>query len=115
MTTKTLFLNNLYTQIYDPSILGPTNRLFATWELQSLLRVPVATKAKARDGGTEEEEVLARTFDAKGNVRGEWRVRWTLDPSDSEQLIGQTSQTGKVLRYAYLISKLATVIMGRRP
>lgn len=96
MTTKTLFLKKLHTQVYDPAILGPTNRLFATWELQSQIRAP----ASASRNTTRTEEVIARTLDAEGKIRGEWRVRWTQDPSNKQYLRGHASAAGTILRYA---------------
>lgn len=94
MTTKTLFLKDLRTSVYDPSFLGPTSRPFATWELQSQLRVPADGKTRTE----EKEEVVARTVDAEGKTRGEWRVTWTKDPTDASFVIGQAGPTGKVVK-----------------
>ena len=97
MATKTLFSRDIYTQIYDPAVLGSTNRPFATWELQSQLRVPVDASNTSRIAGGR-EEVIARTLSAGGEVYGEWLVRWTQDPNNEEYLLGRASATGTVLR-----------------
>lgn len=98
MATKTLFLRDMYTQVYDPAILGPTNRLFATWELQPYIRAPAdANNASRTRSGAE--EVIARTLDSEGKIRGEWRVSWTQDTADKKYLVGHASATGEMLRY----------------
>ncbi|KAF8305927.1 hypothetical protein DL93DRAFT_2089146 [Clavulina sp. PMI_390] len=113
MTSKNLFLRDLRTQVYDPVVLGPTNRLFATWELQSHIVVPApSTSSNASTGASlraaGNKEVMARTIDEKGVVRGEWSVQWECDPNDDGMLVGTATQSGKVLRHFNVHEELLT-------
>jgi len=103
MTTKNLLLKDLRTTVYGPSFLGPTSRPFATWELQSQLRLPISSLDEpVRNAvvlGDEAVQTVAQTVDTKGNVKGEWNVTWRKDKSDPEFAIGQATSTGNVLRY----------------
>lgn len=102
MTTKNLLLKDLRTSVYDPTFLGPTSRPFATWELQSQLRVQVSSLDEAIRNtvaaGEEGVQTVAQTVDAEGKVQGEWIVRWKQDESEPEFAVGQAVSTGKVLR-----------------
>lgn len=95
MNTRTLFLRDLRTTVRDTSFLGTASRPFATWELMSNIRAKVETDAGRNDGA---EEIVAQTTDEKGNVRGEWIVRWTQASDDPQYVLGTASSRGKVVK-----------------
>ncbi|KAG2153189.1 hypothetical protein DEU56DRAFT_471912 [Suillus clintonianus] len=96
MTTLTITLNKLVTRVYDADFLLETKRPFAKWELaQSFLLPPSNEDAlmAAKGGAPGEEETIAETFNAKGEIVGRWIVKWENDSA------GTCHGTGKVVRY----------------
>jgi hypothetical protein len=59
--------------VYDPAFLGDTSRAFARWELARSVQLPPEDAGGVRPG---EEETVAETLDAAGNVLGRWIVTW---------------------------------------
>lgn len=101
MTTLTLTLKRLVTRVYDADFLVDTKRPFSKWELaQSVLLPPSKEDAlMAEKGGVPgEEETIAETFNATGEIVGRWIVKWENDGR------GTCRGTGKVVRYAILIN-----------
>ncbi|KAF8342942.1 uncharacterized protein EI90DRAFT_2885241, partial [Cantharellus anzutake] len=72
--TKSFWLKDLSTEVYDTAFLGPTTRAFAKWELVSLVRMERTT---GRYPGAQ--EIVARTKDHSGRVVGEWVIDWNAD------------------------------------
>ncbi|KAG1760101.1 hypothetical protein EDD22DRAFT_955270 [Suillus occidentalis] len=96
MTTLTLTLKRLVTRVYDADFLVDTKRPFSKWELaQSVLLPPSKEDAlMAEKGGVPgEEETIAETFNATGEIVGRWIVKWENDGR------GTCRGTGKVVRY----------------
>ena len=73
LTTLTLTLAPRATRVYDPAFLGDASRAFARWELARSVQLPPEDAASVRLG---EEETVAETLDAAGNVLGRWIVTW---------------------------------------
>ncbi|KAG0708607.1 hypothetical protein DFH29DRAFT_870749 [Suillus ampliporus] len=96
MTTLTLTLKKLVTRVYDADFLVETKRPFAKWELaQSVLLPPPKEDAlmAAKGGAQGEEETIAETFNATGEIVGRWIVKWESDGA------GTCHGTGKIIRY----------------
>lgn len=96
MTTLTLTLKRLVTRVYDADFLVETKRPFAKWELvQSVLLPPPTEDAvmTVKGGPPGEEETIAETFNAEGNIVGRWIVKWENDGA------GTCRGIGKVVRY----------------
>ncbi|KAH9976156.1 hypothetical protein BGW80DRAFT_1291663 [Lactifluus volemus] len=73
LTTLSLTLAPRATRVYDPAFLGDTSRAFARWELARSVQLPPEDAGGVRPG---EEETVAETLDAAGNVLGRWIVTW---------------------------------------
>jgi hypothetical protein len=73
LTTLTLTLTPRATRVYDPAFLGDTSRAFARWELARSVQLPPEDAGGVQPG---EEETVAETLDAAGNVLGRWIVTW---------------------------------------
>ncbi|KAG2104028.1 uncharacterized protein F5147DRAFT_270909 [Suillus discolor] len=96
MTTLTLTLKKLVTRVYDADFLVDTKRPFAKWALaQSVLLPPPKEDAlmAVKGGAPGEEETIAETFNAAGEIVGRWIVKWENDGA------GTCRGTGKVVRY----------------
>ncbi|PPQ80036.1 hypothetical protein CVT26_011482 [Gymnopilus dilepis] len=96
LTTYTLTLQPRITKVYDPSFLIETRRPLAKWELADRI---VLTQNRTDAVGTNvhpaagQEETVAETRDAKGEVLGRWIVRW------EEGGVGTCHEVGHVVRY----------------
>lgn len=96
MTTLTLTLKRLVTRVYDADFLVDTKRPFAKWELaQSVLLPPSKEDAlmAVKGGAPGEEETMAESFNATGEIVGRWIVKWENDGA------GTCRGVGKVVRY----------------
>jgi hypothetical protein len=93
--TKSLFLRDLNTTVFDTAFLTQTGRPFAKWELAREMEAQVDESRVGRKEG--EEEVIAQTCDSKGVVKGEWKVRWKAI-GDGGMLQGVGFGKGKVVR-----------------
>ncbi|KAG2751702.1 hypothetical protein P692DRAFT_20727923 [Suillus brevipes Sb2] len=96
MTTLTLTLKRLVTRVYDVDFLVETKRPFSKWELaQSVLLPPSKEDAlmAEKSDAPGEEETIAETFNATGEIVGRWIVKWENDGR------GTCRGTGKVVRY----------------
>jgi hypothetical protein len=100
-------LEKLQTTIYEPGLIRPTSRPFATWEL------PITPPSLAMSPGKHSQEaqqqqtltkLVAVTRSAKsGKVVGRWWARWSRDTltkgEDGWKSDGQCREEGKVLRH----------------
>ncbi len=97
MSTKSFWMKDLHTEIYDTTFLGQTTRAFAKWELVSLIRMQ---RTVARQPGTQ--EIVARTRDKAGKVLGEWVIDWNADDSKAEEakdhVLGRGHAKGSIVR-----------------
>ncbi|CAA7258964.1 unnamed protein product [Cyclocybe aegerita] len=96
MTTLSLTLQPRITKVYDPSFLIETRRPLAKWELaEKIALTPIRTHAVGTNlhPADGQEETVAETADANGNVMGRWIVKW------GENGVGTCHQVGHVIRY----------------
>ena len=95
MTTMTLTLRKIVTRVYDVDFLVQTERPFAKWELANIVSFPPGKDGKEavrKSGQPGEEETVAETTNATGEVLGRWIVRW------EENGVGRCRHVGKVIR-----------------
>ncbi|KAJ7198599.1 hypothetical protein GGX14DRAFT_666206, partial [Mycena pura] len=89
ITTLSLLLQPRITRVFDPTFIVSTERPFAKWELAQLVLLP----PNLRNTIPGQEETVAETCDAEGNVLGRWVVRW------GEGGEGSCHEVGKMMRY----------------
>ncbi|KAJ7772082.1 hypothetical protein DFH07DRAFT_803662 [Mycena maculata] len=89
LTTLTLKLRPRITRVFDPAFVVPTSRPFAKWELAQLVLLP----PDLRNPTPGQEETVAETTDAQGQVLGRWIVKW------GEGGEGTCHEVGTVVRY----------------
>ncbi|PWN23891.1 hypothetical protein BCV69DRAFT_279800 [Microstroma glucosiphilum] len=88
--TITWRIRTLQTRIYQPSLIRPTSRPFASWELPEnpggVFHLPQSSSGDG-SGANEDRILVSETFDAKsGKVVGKW---W------AERVAGTASNSGK--------------------
>lgn len=95
MTTLSLFLRKRITRVYDVDFLVQTTRPFAKWELaETVSFAPPQDAGTGRKAGEPgEEETVAETVAADGEVTGRWIVRW------EEGGVGHCRKVGSMVRY----------------
>ncbi|KZP00239.1 hypothetical protein CALVIDRAFT_525107 [Calocera viscosa TUFC12733] len=85
-------LRKITTTVWDTGILRASGRPFASWELPDEVYPP--------EGKTVQEgqcEVLAKTEDWKGRLRGQWIVQWKKNPAG--MLVGKCTRQGSIVRH----------------
>lgn len=102
ISTKSFWMKDLHTEVYDTAFLGQTTRAFAKWELAPLIRMQRDT---VRQPGTQ--EVAARTKDRTGKVLGEWVIDWNVDDGKVENtkdhVLGKGHARGHIVRQVNII------------
>lgn len=95
MTTLSLFLKKRITRVYDVDFLVQTTRPFAKWELAETVTFasPKDVGAGRKAGEPGEEETVAETVAADGEVTGRWIVTW------EEGGVGRCRKVGSMVRY----------------
>jgi hypothetical protein len=88
MTTMTLLLRKLVTHVYDTEFLVDSKRPLAKWELAE----EIETRDDKAGGIPGQEETVAETMDASGNVVGRWVVKW------KDERKGTCHGIGKIVR-----------------
>ncbi|UZJ53888.1 hypothetical protein CBS101457_003208 [Exobasidium rhododendri] len=100
--TRSWRLQKLRTTIYEPSLIRPTKRPFATWELPT---TPPSLSMRNEEKSVQSiTKLIAATRDAKTDkVVGRWWARWTRDTLSKDgndwKSDGQCSEEGKVIRH----------------
>ncbi|KAF7973062.1 hypothetical protein HWV62_16366 [Athelia sp. TMB] len=105
MTTLSLFLRKRVTRVYDVDFLVQTTRPFAKWELAETVAFGSAqpgVDAVRRAGEPGEEETVAETISADGEVTGRWIVRW------EEGGVGRCRKVGSIIRHFNVHEELLT-------
>ena len=101
LSTRSIFLRERLTNVYDPCFIDSTSRAFAKWQLVGkIVWDPEAalnqTSNPYRRAGCE--EVAAETTDDKGNVKGRWLVKWDSATGEEDGiLVGNVRQEGQVV------------------
>lgn len=98
MTTLSLFLRPRITRVYDVDFLVQTTRPFAKWELADTVSFgspKPGVDAVRRAGEPGEEETVAETIAADGEVMGRWIVTW------EEGGVGKCRKVGSMIRYVF--------------
>jgi len=95
MTTLSLFLQKRITRVYDVDFLVQTERGFAKWELAETVSFPPpkdGAEALKKAGDPGQEETIAETLTANGEVLGRWIVKW------EEGGVGKCREVGRIAR-----------------
>jgi hypothetical protein len=95
MTTLSLLLQKRTTRVYDVDFLVQTGRAFAKWELAEIVSFPLPTdgaEASRKAGDPGQEETIAETLTANGEVLGRWIVKW------EEGGVGKCREVGRIVR-----------------
>ncbi|KAF7315048.1 hypothetical protein MIND_00019000 [Mycena indigotica] len=103
-TTLTLRLKPRITRIYDPTFVVRSSRPFAKWELADLVVIPPDMQSANTSAG--QEETVAETRDASGNILGRWIVRW------GENGEGNCREEGSVMRHFNVHEELLPQIVA---
>lgn len=95
-------LQKLQTTIYEPGLIRPTSRPFATWELP--VTPPCLSLGEEESGAQSVTRLVAATRNAKTDeVIGRWWARWTRDTLTKQgpewHSDGQCTEEGKVIRH----------------
>jgi len=105
MTTLSIFLRKRTMRVYDVDFLVETQRGFAKWELAKMVSFPPpkdGSEAVKKAGYPGQEETVAETLSADGEVLGRWIVKW------EEGGIGKCRQVGQVVRHFNVHEELLT-------
>jgi hypothetical protein len=95
MTTLSILLQKRITRVYDVDFLVQTERPFAKWELAKMVSFPPpkdGAEASRKAGDPGQEETVAETLTANGEVLGRWIVKW------EEGGVGKCREVGRITR-----------------
>ncbi|KIM82586.1 hypothetical protein PILCRDRAFT_27898, partial [Piloderma croceum F 1598] len=95
MTMLSFLLQKRITRVYDVGFLVQTERAFAKLELAETISFPPVkdgAEASRKAGDPGQEETVAETLTANGEVLGRWIVKW------EEGGVGKCREVGRIAR-----------------
>ncbi|KOS14311.1 hypothetical protein Malapachy_4248 [Malassezia pachydermatis] len=105
IATLSWHMRSLKTTVYAPSLLRPTTRALATWELPEMPN-PLTIEHPKLVGEHTVSSLVAETVDvSSGKVIGRWWARWRVSPTESDEPMafeGVCESEGKPVRYFYV-------------
>lgn len=105
LATLSWHMRSLKTTVYAPSMLRPTTRMLATWELPES-PMPLTIEHPGQVGDHTVSSLVAETVDvSSGKVVGRWWARWRISPTSDDAPMafeGVCEAEGKPVRYFYV-------------
>lgn len=105
IATLSWHMRSLKTTVYAPSLLRPSTRAFASWELPTT-PPPLTIDDPQSVGAHTVSSLVAETVDvSRGKVVGRWWARWRITPSEDAgpaSFTGTCECEGKPVRYFYV-------------